>query len=82
MNLIERVFMISVEQDKEISKLARSIGASRSAVLRVFLSFTKPMVHTKPLHLSCKANIAPENMLTGEDIEDSAATHSVGLDES
>lgn len=75
--------MITVEQDKEISKLAKSIGTSRSAVLRTFLShhLTKPVAHTKPLHLSGKANIAPENMLTGEDIEDTAATDSVGLDE-
>ena len=46
-------FLISPEQNSEISKLAKSIGASRSAVVRVFLShLTKPAAYTKPVHLS------------------------------
>ena len=73
LNLVERIFMISPEQDSEISKLAKSIGTSRSAVLRTFLShLTKPVVHTKPVHLSGReANNAPRRIVAGgEDIED------------
>jgi hypothetical protein len=52
LNLGERVFMIAVEQDMEISKLGKAIGTSRSAVLRTFLShLTKPVAHTNPVHL-------------------------------
>jgi hypothetical protein len=73
LNLVERVFMITVEQDKEISKLAKLVETSRSAVLRGFLSHvTKPVVHTKLIHLSGReANNAPGRIAAGgEDIED------------